>query len=278
MDIMIEIENLLKNPRNKEISDMTKRLLIKDHLITYILDYIYHHPQYRKLVFYGGTCAEIVYGLPRLSEDIDLENSAGIAIDQFGKDLKNYLQNQLNLIDIDVYVQKGEGGIHRATVRVPRVLYVAKLASTEREKLHVKVEMSNHSQIFDTEMTPIVREGKIMTIAHFDKPSLMAGKMIACMERVLRKGVTSALVKGRDWFDLWWYLNAKVEPNEAKLRADSEGKVGTKEAWEILGAKIVKLKKRDLEVDLLPFFPDQVFIEDWLDNFRDYFAHLLKKT
>lgn len=276
MEIMTEITNLLKDPRNINLSDMTKRLLIKDHLITYILDYIYHHPRYRKLVFYGGTCAEIVYGLPRLSEDIDLENSAKIAIDEFGNDLETYLRKKFKLENLDVYVQKGEGGIHRATMRIPRVLYSAKLAPTENEKLHVKVEMSNHVQVFQIETTPIVRGGKVMTIVHFDKSSLMAGKMIACMERVFKKGVTSAMVKGRDWYDLWWYLSQRVVPNEEKLRADSEGKVGADEAWKIIGKQLKTLKRRDLEVDLIPFFADQVFINDWLDNFKVYYKNLLK--
>lgn len=276
MEIMTEITNLLKDPRNINLSDMTKRLLIKDHLITYILDYIYHHPRYRKLVFYGGTCAEIVYGLPRLSEDIDLENSAKIAIDEFGNDLETYLRKKFKLENLDVYVQKGEGGSHRATVRIPRVLYSAKLAPTENEKLHVKVEMSNHVQVFQIETTPIVRGGKVMTIVHFDKSSLMAGKMIACMERVFKKGVTSAMVKGRDWYDLWWYLSQRVVPNEEKLRADSEGKVGADEAWKIIGKQLKTLKRRDLEVDLIPFFADQVFINDWLDNFKVYYKNLLK--
>lgn len=278
MDITKEIVALLKDPDKINLSDLTKRLLIKNYLITHILDYIYHHPSYRKLVFYGGTCAEIVYGLPRLSEDIDLENGVGIGVDQFGKDLEMQLRKKFGLMDIDVYVQKGEGGIHRATVRVPKVLFSARLAPTEREKLHVKVELSNHVQVFETETTPVVRDGKVMTIAHFDRPSLMAGKMIACMERVFKKGVTKALVKGRDWFDLWWYLNEGVVPNEKKLRADSEGKVGTKEAWKLIKERVKKLKRRDLEADLLPFFTDQVFINDWLDNFQDFYANLLKKS
>lgn len=278
MEIITEITNLLKEPKNVNLSDVTKRLLIKDHLITYILDYIYHHPRYRKLIFYGGTCAEIVYGLPRLSEDIDLENSVGIEVSQFGNDLEDYLKKKFGLRDIDVYIQKGEGGIHRATVRIPGVLHGAKLAPTEKEKLHVKVEMSNHAQVFETEMTPIVRSGKIMTIAHFDKPSLMAGKMIACMERVFRKGVTSALVKGRDWYDLWWYLNEGVTPNEEKLRADSEVGISMDEAWKLIGEQVKKLKRRDLEVDLMPFFTDQIFINDWLDNFQDFYKNLLKQT
>lgn len=278
MDITKEVVELLNKPEYRAVNDLTKRLLIKDHIITYVLDYIYHHPKYRKLVFYGGTCAEVVYGLPRLSEDIDLENSVGVDITVFGKEIEKYLASKLKLPGLHVYVQKGEGGIHRATVRVPRLLFATKLAPTEREKLHIKVEMSNHPQVFSSTVSVVMRDGKLITIAHFDKPSLMAGKMIACMERVFRKGVTKELVKGRDWFDLWWYMNEKVIPNEDKLRADSEGKVGVKEAWEVIFSRIDKLSRRDLEMDLLPFFPDQSFINDWLDNFQEYFERLRKNA
>lgn len=274
MGVINEVVEMLRLGENISLSDATKKLLIKDYFITHILDYIYHHPRYRKLIFYGGTCAELVYGLPRLSEDIDLENSAKVKIEEFAKDLNEYLQKITKLEGIVVYVQKGEGGIHRATVRIPEILYETQLAPTKGEKLHIKVEMSNHEQVFEVQTTPIMRKGKLITITHFDKPSLMAGKMIACMERVFRKGVTSALVKGRDWFDLWWYLNQGVVPNEEKLRSDSEGKVGTREAWEIINERIKKLKRRDLEVDLLPYFTDQIFINDWLDNFDEYFGRL----
>lgn len=278
MDITTEVSELLKRAEYKNASDLTKRLIIKDQIITHILDYIYHHPEYRKLVFYGGTCAQVVYGLPRLSEDIDLENSVGVDITTFGNELEKHLARKLKLADLHIYVQKGEGGIHRATVRVPQLLFATKLAPTEREKLHIKVEMSNHTQVFKKEVSSVMRGGKLITIAHFDKQSLMAGKMIACMERVFRKGVTKELVKGRDWFDLWWYMNEGVVPNEEKLRADSEGKVGANEAWEAIFGRIEKLKRRDLEMDLNPFFTDQVFINDWLDNFHGYFARLRKSA
>lgn len=277
MEVTNEVVELLNMPEYRVVGDLTKRLLIKDHIITSILDYIYHHPKYRKLVFYGGTCAEVVYGLPRLSEDIDLENSVGVDITDFGKELEKHLITKFKLADLHVYVQKGEGGIHRATVRVPKLLYATKLAPTEREKLHIKVEMSNHTQVFNRAVSSVMRDGRLMTIAHFDKESLMAGKMIACMERVFRKGVTKELVKGRDWFDLWWYMNQGVVPNEEKLRADSEGQIGSKEAWKIIKARIAKLKRRDLEMDLVPFFTDQVFINDWLDNFHDFFARVRPK-
>ncbi len=45
---------------------------------------------YRDLNFYGGTCLHILYGLNRLSEDIDLDNSDGLSLDHFVDDLLDY--------------------------------------------------------------------------------------------------------------------------------------------------------------------------------------------
>lgn len=52
----------------------TKRILLKEVLHAHVLDYLYNHPIYRRLNFYGGTCLHVVYGLNRLSEDLNLDN------------------------------------------------------------------------------------------------------------------------------------------------------------------------------------------------------------
>lgn len=276
MVVMNELKKLLEDPSYKDLPKDTKKIVAKDYLITYILSYIYGHKNYRKLVFYGGTCLRVVYGLNRLSEDIDTDNSAKINLENFGNDLQKYIKALLGG-DVIVHTQTGEGGISRFVIKMP-VLYELGLSPLKSEKLHIKVEVSSHNQLYNKEVTTILRNGVSMTIAHFDKSSLMAGKMIACMERVFRKGATSTMVKGRDWYDLWWYLSQGVTPSEEKLRTDSDGKVGVSDAWKIIGAQIKKLKRRDLEVDLLPYFTDQVFVNDWLDNFKDFYKVLLKQT
>lgn len=276
MVVMTQLKNLLVDPSYKDLPREVKKIVAKDYLITYILSYIYGHKDYRKLVFYGGTCLRVVYGLNRLSEDIDTDNSAKINLENFGNDLQRHVKGILGG-DVLVHTQTGEGGISRFVIKMP-VLYELGLSPLKSEKLHIKVEVSKHNQVYKKELTTIMRSGQSMTIAHFDKSSLMAGKMIACMERVFRKGVTSAMVKGRDWYDLWWYLSQGVTPSEEKLRADSKGKIGVSDAWKIIREQVKKLKRRDLEVDLMPFFTDQIFIYDWLDNFQDYFANLLKRV
>ena len=70
------------NSKDPLLAVETKRIVLKDVLQAYVLDFLYNHPAYRHLNFYGGTCLHVMYGLNRLSEDLDFDNSAGIDLNQ----------------------------------------------------------------------------------------------------------------------------------------------------------------------------------------------------
>jgi len=268
--IINQIAAKLRDPYYSKTSDEYKRIVVKDVLISHILYFLYNHSEYRKLNFYGGTCAHVVYDLNRLSEDIDLDNGVGVDLTRLGEDLTKFVVNELGIADTNVYIQHGEGGIGRWIVRAP-ILHELALSPLWSEKLHVKVEISSHKQVANIVKTPIVRDGRTMVINHFDKPSLMAGKMLACLERQWRKAETGAKVKGRDFYDLLWYVQAEVQPNEEKLASDGDRSYTLKEAWELLEKKIGKLKKKDVARDLYNFLPDKQFVESWLNNFQDFY-------
>jgi predicted nucleotidyltransferase component of viral defense system len=268
--VIDDLKMRLIEPAYQRLSNVTKRIIAKDFLISYLLAFIYKHKDYRKLVFYGGTCARVVYKLNRLSEDIDLENTAGVNLNNLKNDLEKYIVGTLKIEGGNVYTQIGEGGISRFIVRLP-ILYAIGLSPLPSEKLHVKIEISKHKQTYVKEVTTVMRDNQVLAISHFNKSSLMAGKMLACIERVFRKGKTEALVKGRDWYDLWWYLNEKVTPNEEKLKADGEKPYMLEEAWKILDERVSNLRKEDLVDDLRSFFLESVFVESWLDNFQDFY-------
>lgn len=268
--VIDDLRTRLIEPEYQRLSNVTKRILAKDLLISYLLAFIYKHKDYRKLVFYGGTCARVIYKLNRLSEDIDLDNSTQINLDNLKNDLEKYLVSTLKIEGSSVYVQTGEGGISRYVARLP-ILHAIGLSPLPGEKLHVKIEIGKHKQTYVKEVTTVMRDNQVMVISHFNKSSLMAGKMLACIERVFRKGKTEALVKGRDWYDLWWYLNEKVTPNEEKLKMDGEKSYTLKDAWEILDERVNHLKKEDLVDDLRSFFVESEFVESWLDNFREFY-------
>lgn len=254
-----ELRKLLATPSVRETDVLTKKIIVKDALLPYFLRFIYGHRQYRQLAFYGGSCARVVYGLERMSEDIDLDNSGGLDLTNFKKDLRVYIRGGLQLKSGDVYSQEGEL-IRRWTVRLP-ILHDLGLAGTTSEKLHIKIEISPQKQTKRVIKTPVLRAGKTMVITHWDKETLMAEKILVCLD----KGMAW------DWFDLIWYMQQQVKPLEEKLLKDAKVSRTVKQTFLELAEKVKTIKPIELTTDLKPLFYEPIFVEEWVKNFKEWF-------
>ncbi len=252
------------------LSNETKRIILKEFLQVYVLDFLYNHPRYRKLNFYGGTCLHIVYGLNRLSEDMDLDNSQGVDLTTLASDLHRYFQEITGYADLTEKTQMGEMGIMRTTLKFP-VLNPLGLSLHTGEALHLKVEVSPQKQVAVIQRTPILAYGRSFVPAHFSLETMMAGKMLACLERNFKRGKEGVSVKGRDFYDLLWFLQQKVQPLERKLEKDGLEKYTTRTAMSELVDKIGRLKTSDLAADLFPLFEQRSFIQVWLESFHENF-------
>ena len=255
------------------LSNEIKRIILKEVLQAYTLDFLYNSPLYRKLNFYGGTCLHMIYGLNRLSEDIDLDNSVGIDLNGLEDDLLTYFRSHVGFSEVTAKTQIGEWGIHRTTLKF-RILYTLGLTPHNSEALHLKVETSQHQQVSIIRKTPVLVYGRSFVPAHFSLETMMAGKMLACLERNFKKGGEGITVKGRDFYDLLWFMQKKVQPLEKKLASDGVRSYSTQTAMLALLEKIANLKTTDLAVDLLPLFEQRTFIESWLEGFHENFMEL----
>jgi predicted nucleotidyltransferase component of viral defense system len=253
------------------LANETKRIVLKEALQAYVLDYLYNHQTYRRLNFYGGTCLHFVYGLNRLSEDIDLDDGEGIPLSEMENDLVKYFQKTIGYPDVMAKTQVGEEGIQRTTLKFP-LLYALGLTSHPNEALHLKVEFSQHKQISIIRKTPVLAYGRSFVTAHFSLETMMAGKMLACLERNFHRGRNGAAIKGRDFYDLLWFMQKQIHPLEEKLAKDGAQPYTIKSAMRALGEKIHTFKISDLGVDLLPLFEQRTFIESWLDGFKENFS------
>ena len=65
----------------------TRRNVLKEELQLYILNFIYHHPEYSQWIMYGGSALRIIHGLDRMSVDLDFEVSHAIT-EKFLEELK----------------------------------------------------------------------------------------------------------------------------------------------------------------------------------------------
>ncbi len=71
----------------------------------------------------------------------------------------------------------------------------------------------------------------------------MAGKMIACLERNFKKG-TQSNIKGRDFYDLLWFMQQGTRPLEAKLQKDGQQSYTTASAMALLQEKVNTLTRQ----------------------------------
>ncbi len=259
--------------KEPSIAVETKRIILKDALQAYVLDYIYNHPNYRRLNFYGGTCLHVVYRLNRFSEDLDFDNGIQVDVSHLANDLQHHFVDYFGYQSLTIRVQQGGGGIFRLTLRFPVLLELG-LSPIAQEMLHLKVELSHHHQIAIIQHTPVFPYGRSLVVAHFSLETLMAGKMLACLERNFMRGTTGIEVKGRDYYDLLWFMQQHIMPLEEKLSQDGEESYTTQSAMLALRHKLAKIRKSDLAVDLLPLFESRQFIEAWLDSFHENFERL----
>jgi len=274
MATLIQLMQNVLSQKDPLLPNETKRVVLKEFLQAYTLDFLYNHPVYRKLNFYGGTCLHVIYSLNRLSEDIDLDNSNGIDLSNLENDLLTFYRSNIGYADVTAKTQIGEWGVRRTTLKFP-ILYALGLTSHANEPLHLKVEVSQHKQISLIRKTPVLLFGRSFVTAHFSLETMMAGKMLACQERNFQKG-EGAAIKGRDFYDLLWFMQQKIRPLEEKLAKDGHQPYTVQSAMELLGEKIAEMKLSDLAEDLLPLFEQRSFIEAWLEGFKENFLEYAK--
>ena len=274
MATLIQLMQNVLSQKDPLLPNETKRVILKEFLQAYTLDFLYNHPVYRTLNFYGGTCLHVIYGLNRLSEDIDLDNSSGIDLSTLENDLLTFYRSTIGYADVTAKTQIGEWGVRRTTLKFP-ILYALGLTSHANEPLHLKVEVSQHRQISIIRKTPVLRFGRSFVAAHFSLETMMAGKMLACLERNFQKGEEAA-IKGRDYYDLLWFMQQKIMPLEEKLARDGRQSYTIQSAMELLGERIAEIKLSDLAQYLLPIFEQRSFIEAWLEGFKENFGAYVK--
>lgn len=257
------------------LANETKRIYLKEALQALVLDYIYNHPLYRGLNFYGGTCLHVIYGLNRLSEDIDLDNSQGVQLGSFGDDLLGHFHQAWGYQDVSHKLQESQEGISRTTLRFP-VLYELGLSPHRDETLHLKTEISQHRQVAIIKRTPVIHFGRSYVPAHFSMETMMAGKILACLERSFQVGTTAIAIKGRDFYDLLWFMQQRIRPLDQKLESDGAASYSVQSAMLALQEKVGKIRPRDLEIDLLPLFEQRTFVKVWISSFHANFQEFLQ--
>jgi len=108
--------------------------------------------------------------------------------------------------------------------------------------------------------------------------ALMASKLAAIFLRGTR-GVGDAVYeeKGRDIYDLLWYMGRKVVPDFDYMIAKGIDVNDPRTLFDKLTLQMNKVSEENLKNDLTPLFVDQTFISNWLKNWRESYFRLLNE-
>ncbi len=204
--------------------------LVREYLQARILQSLQRAGAMESLAFHGGTALRFLYDIPRYSEDLDFALERTPETYDFRAYLRQ-IERDLAAKDYTLdFKVSDKGVVHKAFVRFRSLPYELGLSAHKTEVLAVKLEVDiNPPRGAVLALTSLTRHIPLL-FQHHDRASLFAGKLHAVLQR--------SYPKGRDIFDLWWYLSQSAwpEPNLMQLNAALaqsgwEGPVLTDDNW-----------------------------------------------
>jgi predicted nucleotidyltransferase component of viral defense system len=269
------LQDLVVEGREKGYEDSKIRIILKEYIQDIILYILYNDTQTSTLIFYGGSSLRKIHDLDRFSEDLDFENPEGIDLNIISQIILEYFK-EIGMTDMECKVQESKN-ITRITVKFPIAEEIG-LSGYSNEKLHVKVEVNNAlTGRYTTELTSKMLRRYSVVLKHYDISTLFACKIVACLDRVYVKGEKKINIKGRDFYDLIWFVNnTNVLPNEKKL-LDVNREYTVDNVFNLLDERIVQIKSSDLLEDLRDLFEDGEYIVKWCNNFQEIYSSSKKR-
>jgi predicted nucleotidyltransferase component of viral defense system len=252
---------------------------IKEELQYYVLNFIYHHPEYQKWVMYGGSALRIIHGLDRMSVDLDFEINDEVTDDLLSglkNDLENYFVKDHGVGKDFLFFKTTEGRGLTLKFAIGKQLNLG----TASDLVHVKIDLNPSTTLKTvTERRPIAHGQFSFVILTYNMSALMASKIAAILLRPIRGvGDKTYGEKGRDIYDLLWYMGRTTIPDLDYLKAKG---VQIDNLKDLLSVKLVlkmnNVSQENLKEDLTPLFDNPVQIESWLKNWRELFINYLKK-
>ncbi len=229
------------------------RNVIREYLQARILESLQRSGAMTAIAFHGGTALRFLFRLPRFSEDLDftLEHSErGFDIRQALDKVRSRMTAEGYRVDLRVKVSKA---VHSGLVKFPGLLHELGYSPHRDEALRVKLEVDTLPPRGARCESTLIRRHVTLRLYHHDRASLLSGKLHAVLQR--------PWPKGRDLFDLFWYLSDPEWPapnlpllNNALIQTGWQGDTVTADAWRsVLRGRVQSLDWDRAMADLRPF-------------------------
>lgn len=258
-------------PANKEEATQALREIMQE----VALAGLYRKGFFEKAAFYGGTALRIFYGLDRYSEDLDFSL---LAVDP-AFSIHAYLPAivaEFEALGMQVTIrekQKGVAtGIDSAFLKSETIWRELVLEGVipqqglgQTASIKIKLEVDTRPPLgFQTEEKLLLQPFSFY-VKCFSLSDLFAGKIHALLFRKWNNNV-----KGRDWYDMEWYIRkgVRLNLNHLALRAQDSGdldraSMDEAEFRQLLQTRIDTVNFQRIKDDIQRFIPDPRVLAIW---------------
>lgn len=243
---------------------------------------------FEKAAFYGGTALRIFHGLQRFSEDLDfslLEVNPGFSLEPYLRGVEAEFSALGVTVSIEEKNKTATTDVDSAFLKPDttwKELIIKEILPHESVKMRPMIKIKIKIEVDTTPPLGFITKEKLLLkpfsfyVKCFTLPNLFAGKMHALLFRKWK-----GRVKGRDWFDMEWYIRKNIPLNLDHLlirsqdRGDWKEQTITKEQFmTLLQKKIESVSFNSIKEDVVRFIPDEKLIEIWSPQ---YFSDLVQK-
>jgi predicted nucleotidyltransferase component of viral defense system len=178
--------------------------LVREYLQAHILRSAQEAGAFAALAFQGGTALRFIHGLRRFSEDMDFalerrEQDRGL--EHLARAVKRDFE--LSGYNVEAALRTARA-VHAAEMKFPGLLHDVGVASVRNAKLMIRIEVDTRPPAGAVVETRLITRHFPISFRVHDLGSCMAGKIHALLCR--------RYTKGRDLFDLAWYLTRPDRP------------------------------------------------------------------
>ncbi len=236
---------------------LPERGLVREYLQARILQSLQESGAFLNWAFHGGTALRFLYSIPRYSEDLDfalIHPERDCRFREILDAIKRFFEGEDYVIGLTVNDRKT---VFSGFIRFPGLLYELGLSPHRNEAISVKLEIDTNPPPGAVTETSLIRRYITLNLLHHDRSSLLAGKLHAVLTR--------RYTKGRDLYDLVWYLADPAWPspnldllNSALSQTGWTGPKLTEKTWRQQVVKRLDELKWDRAVaDVRPFLERQ---------------------
>ena len=232
---------------------------------------------FEKAAFYGGTCLHLLHGMPRYSEDMDfslLEPDRNFRFEDYFPAVVEEFKLAGKDVEIKMKHKGQPSAIESAFLKESSDVFDIGFTTEKRLKVKIEVDIDPPPK-FETEMKT-VGSPRTCWVRSYTLPDLFAGKVSAALFRKWK-----SRVKGRDWYDVVWYICHHVPLDITHLveRAkESEPGADVSTPEKVIAAFDERIASIDFEgakADVEPYVVDKSELEIWsAEFFRQTVRHM----